>query len=157
MAKKEAGPSTSKITKTFYHSLKILSMLFCQVVGEICYTGNALTEIKDKCMSSDRDITSRVIRAREKAGMSKGELAERLALSSSGYSPYENFRGTFTVQQLFHLSRILGKPVTWFLGIDTGLSDDEAEVLHLWRQIEDERIRRLILNALRDGARVDQR
>jgi len=110
-------------------------------------------------MASDREITLRVIRAREEAGMKKNELAEQLGLTPSGYSPYEHdlgssFEGTFSVQQLLQLSRILGRPVEYFLGLDSPLSEEEAEILHLWRQIDNDVVKRLVRNALRDGAGV---
>lgn len=105
-------------------------MVLRQNLNGICYTGTAPTEIKDVWMASDRDITNRVIHAREEAGMSKTELAERLGLSASGYSLYENYKGTFTVEQLFQLSRILGHSTLDMVRQYVALAEADAASAH---------------------------
>ena len=86
----------------------------------------------------DRQVTERVVvRAREAAGLQKCELAEKLGLSKSGYTPYEKFEGVFTVDQLFRLSSILGRSVEYFLGLDHPLTADEDHMLGLYRQAKE--------------------
>ena len=112
-----------------------------------------MTEKMGQQGCSDRAITERVIRVREEAGLTQKELAGLLGLSKQGYSHYESGRGSFTVQHLFRLARILGRPITWFLGIPQELADDEEVLLHLYRQL-DEHHKRLYLENLRTTVRI---
>lgn len=107
-----------------------------------------------KVTRQEAAIINRVIAAREERGLSRADVAEALSLERPSYAHYERGRSAFTVEQLFQLSRILGKPVTWFLGIDTDLADDEAELVHLYRQIDDERMRAMVMNTARDAVRI---
>lgn len=86
---------------------------------------------------SVRAITDRVIEARKKAGLTQVELAERLGLSKQGYHPYEKYQTAFTLEQLYQLSRILGRSIAWFLDIDCGLAPDEQEWLEIYRSLDD--------------------
>lgn len=102
---------------------------------------------------SNRAITERIIAAREANGLAKNELAERLGLTKSGYTPYERFNGvsydgTFTVEQIFKLSRILGRSVEHFLGLDNGLTEQEDELLTLFQRLPEEG-KRAILGSVR--------
>src|SRR5512142_816129 len=97
----------------------------------------------------ERAITERVIRAREAAGLQKQELGQKLGLSGSGYSPYENFRYAFSVDQLFELSRILKRSVEYFLGIETGLTADEDELLATYRSVPFAEGRQMILRLVK--------
>jgi len=85
---------------------------------------------------SDKEITDRVIQARERAGLNKVEFADRIGLSKQGYTPYELGKTAFTVQQLFKIASVLGRPVEYFLGLDTGLTGREERVLILFREAE---------------------
>lgn len=75
--------------------------------------------------------------AREHAGLSQEEVARGLSLTAVGYGHYERGRTPFTIEQVFALSRILGRSVPWLLGIDNGLTDLEDEVLTLFRAVPD--------------------
>ncbi len=97
----------------------------------------------------DRQVTERVIRCREAAGLTKAELADRLGLSKSGYTPYENFRAPFSVAQLQQISAVLGHSVAYFLGIDCRLTPDEDEVLTTYRAIPDATSRGMARRALK--------
>ena len=103
-----------------------------------------------KVTPEDRRVTDKVIEAREKAGLNQAELADRLGLSRSGYNPYEKYESAFSVAMLFQLAPILGKPVEYFLGLDTDLSEDEAELLACYRRLPDDRrpLARAMLNVL---------
>lgn len=81
-------------------------------------------------------IPLRVREARKEAGLSQEELGARLGLARSGYGHYESGRQPFTIELLLHLSRILSRPVEYFLGLDTGLTGREERVLTLFRLAE---------------------
>lgn len=102
----------------------------------------------------NRFIGRKLQEARLRAGLSKKGLAERLGIAKQSYNDYETGGVHFRVEQVEEFARALDRPVEWFLGIDTGLTEEEAQVLHLWRQIDNDAVKRLVMNALRDGARV---
>jgi len=102
-------------------------------------------------------ITAKVVQAREKAGLERKALAEALSLDLNSYGHYERGRYAFTIDQLFVISSALGRPVEFFLGLDTGLAEDEAQVVHLWRQIESPALRENTLTILRAQAEADRR
>lgn len=115
-----------------------------------CYTSYMAKRVSpEKVTEDDRVVTRRVIEAREKSGLLKKELGKRLGLSESGYSPYENYKTAFTLGMLHEVARILGRPIGYFLGLDTGLTDDEGELLALYRAA-DTSMRGLILRLVRE-------
>lgn len=85
----------------------------------------------------DRLVTERVIQARNTSRYNKRELADKLGLAESSYSPYENFKIPFTVAMLERLSRILNQPVEWFLGVSGELTEDEQQVLSMYRRAKE--------------------
>ena len=56
-----------------------------------------------------------------------------MSLSKYGYGHYEREKQPFTVDQLFTLSRVLGRSVEWFLGLETELTDKEDRLLATFR------------------------
>ena len=96
----------------------------------------------------EREITRRVIAARKELGLEPQDVAKALNLEAPSYRHYERGRTPFTVEQLFHLSRILGRPVEWFLGLPKELSEEDARMLHLWRQLPTAAARRFVLHLL---------
>ncbi len=105
----------------------------------------------------NRLIGRKLKEARERVGLQKAELANLLGLSRQGYNEYERGIPKFRVEQVQEFAIALGRPVEWFLGLDTELSEDEAQVLHLWRQIETPEIRESTLAVLRAQAASDRR
>lgn len=105
--------------------------------------------------SVESDICDRVIEAREKAGLTREEVAARLSLKEGSYGHYERKRSAFTIDYLFRLSRILGKSVAWFLGLETGLTTDEDELLTLYRALPDN-LRALALDTIKGFARASR-
>lgn len=81
-----------------------------------------------------REIAARVKEARQAMNLSQDELGRRMGLSKVGYGDYERGRRLFDTEQLFLLSRIFNRSVEWFLGLETQLTEDEDEVLHLYRK-----------------------
>lgn len=81
----------------------------------------------------EEQITERVIAARKDAGLERKNLAEALVIDVNSYGHYERGRYAFTVDQLFTLSRVLGRSVEWFLGLETELTDREDHLLTIYR------------------------
>ena len=105
--------------------------------------------------AQERAITERVMRVREEAGMTKTEFAERLGLSKQGYQPYEKYEAPFSISHLFLVSRILGRPLEYFLGLDTGLTEDEGQLLASYRSTAADDVRAMILRAVRSMVQED--
>lgn len=144
----------SESTHRFYQTRTVVSRGFAPHFENSCYTGdvpntNILTP-------REKAIARQVRRARKESGLSQEAVGEALGLSVTGYGHYERARQPFSVDQLFQLSRVLGKPVEWFLGLDTGLTDDEAELLHLYQQIETPAVRQAGLAAIRGQLELDR-
>lgn len=81
----------------------------------------------------EEQITQRVIKAREDADLSRKEVARLIHLEEQSYGHYERGRYAFTIDQLLKLSPILGRSVSWFLGIDAGLTEEEDQLIILWK------------------------
>lgn len=96
----------------------------------------------------EKEIAKRVKAAREKTPWTHETLAPELGLSKAGYGHYERAYQPFAVTQLFTLSRLLGKPVEYFLGLDTGLTDQEGELLTVYRNLPEE-LKPLALSAVK--------
>jgi len=107
-------------------------------------------------MDQEKALARRIKRAREayRPKMSQEELGKRLGIEQSTVSLIENGVSEVGAIRLVKLAEILGRPVTWFLGIDTDLAEDEAELVHLYRQIDDERMRTMVMNTARDAVRI---
>lgn len=80
-------------------------------------------------------IARRLISAREAANLTQEELASLLGISQEAYGGYERKRTTPGIDRLMDISEKLGKPITFFLGIDNDLSDAETDLLHIYRRI----------------------
>ena len=80
-------------------------------------------------------VCRRVVEARDLAGLSRKDVADRLGLEEGSYGHYERERYAFTVDQLFSLSRILGRSVAWLIGLDTGLTEQEDALLTAYRSL----------------------
>lgn len=109
----------------------------------------------NRVVGLERCVTERVIQAREMRGLNKVELAERLGLKGSGYSPYENFKIPFTLAMLERLVRVLDMPLEWFLGIEGRLEDDEHYLLSMYRRSKEQCRDRLVLDTLKILTRED--
>lgn len=102
-------------------------------------------------------ISQRLISAREENGLSQREMAESLGLSHVGYGAFERGRTLPSIDYLMEIARITHKPITYFLGIDNDrLSTDEAELLELYRVLNDDR-RRFVLGFARMAVQQDRK
>ena len=63
-----------------------------------------------------RVVGGRLRQARVDAGLSQEALAEKLGLSQVGYSGMERGRTMIRVEVLLEVCRVLGRPVTYFVG-----------------------------------------
>jgi transcriptional regulator with XRE-family HTH domain len=99
--------------------------------------------------SRDTEIARRVRETRERSGFSQEYLGSKLGLSKVGYGHYERGTHSFSVDQLFQLSRILGRSVEYFLGLDCQLTPDEDELLSAFRQLRYAELRRAALGAVK--------
>jgi transcriptional regulator with XRE-family HTH domain len=97
-------------------------------------------------------VAERVANARRVAGMTKLVLAERVGLSKQGWQPYETGRRRFDVELLFRVAAAVGQPVTYLLNVDSGLTDEEEEVIKCYR-LAPAAVRRAVLVALMDAPR----
>lgn len=97
----------------------------------------------------EEQIINRVAHTRERMGISRKQAALALGIEEQSYGNYERRRSAFAVDQLFALSRLLGRPVEYFLGLDTGLSDKEGELLTVYRNLPSDTLRDTALGMLR--------
>ena len=100
-----------------------------QEPGEV---GGGMASEPDEAIQ--REVTRRVAEARQAEGLTKTEFAARLGLSKQAYNGYEKGETVFSVVQLFRVSEILNRPVTYFLGLDSGLTSDEEQLLAIYRK-----------------------
>lgn len=85
----------------------------------------------------NHEVAARIREARKAADLSQEDLGAKIGMSKVGFGHYE--RGTHlpSLWQMLELSRILGRPVTWFLGIVSKpdeLTDDEQQLLSMYRR-----------------------
>ena len=97
----------------------------------------------------NRDIAKRIRTLREEAGLSQEELGSKLALSKVGYGHYERGTHAFSAWQIVRLSRILNRSVPYLLGMDTGLTPDEDQLLQLYRRGREKGTGDIILRTVR--------
>lgn len=93
----------------------------------------------NKTMNSSKNlqiIATRLRAAREEIKLSQGEVADLLDIDRGAYGHFETGRTIPRVEYLIKLTDILGKPLNWLVGLPSNdLSDNEAELLHLYRQL----------------------
>jgi transcriptional regulator with XRE-family HTH domain len=107
-----------------------------------------------KLTQVERRVAARVREARNKAGLSQGDLAEVLDLSVAGFGHYDRGRQPYSVDMLFKLAPVLGRSVEWLLGLDTSLTDEEDRLLTAFRVLDDPVVREVVLGLVQDHARI---
>lgn len=100
----------------------------------------------------DDTIRQRVREARKALDLEQEDVGAVLSLSGTGFGHYERGRSPFTAEQLLKLSKRLQKPVWWFYGLQVERSEDEDELLFLYRQCSD-RDRATVLELARSLAK----
>ena len=113
-----------------------------------CYTQTVATK-RDRAGDNLEIALRRVREARKEAGLSQAELGDKLGMSRAGYGHLESGTNLMTLEDLFQISRILGRPVEYFLGLDTELTEDEGQLLALYRTAPHDEARAFILRLVR--------
>lgn len=69
--------------------------------------------------------------------MTQAELADHLGVTRALITSLENGRSALTIHHLEELPKILHRPISYFLGLesDCNLSSDEEELLALYRSL----------------------
>jgi len=93
-------------------------------------------------------IARRVREARKSSGLTQEDVGNKIGLSAVGYGHYERGTHAFSTWQLFQVSQVLGRPVEWFLGLDTDLTADEGQVLALYRRAKEKGLADLALRTV---------
>jgi transcriptional regulator with XRE-family HTH domain len=101
-------------------------------------------------------IRDRVIAARRAAGLSQEALGDALGLSKPGYGHYERGAVAFGVRHLFQLADVLHRSVAWFLGLETGLTEEEDHLLSIFREIESPFFREKAIEAVSLHVQMDR-
>jgi transcriptional regulator with XRE-family HTH domain len=104
----------------------------------------------------DQLIARRLTIAREDADLVKMEMAEKLGITKQGYTPFERGEHIFTVNDVFKIAKVLGRPVEWFLDLKLGdLSEDDQRVLAAFRRINSPMLRKMVIEQVQSAAGVD--
>jgi transcriptional regulator with XRE-family HTH domain len=83
-----------------------------------------------------RLIANRLKSARSEKGLTQGEVADALGMERASYTQIETGRNMLTIPNLIKLQAILGKPITYFLGLGTeDLTAEEVYWLELYRAL----------------------
>jgi transcriptional regulator with XRE-family HTH domain len=78
-------------------------------------------------------IARRMKIARERGGLSQREVGEAINMSGVNYGDMERGRVQINIEHLFKLAPVLGVSVAFLLGLDTGLSPEEDQLVALYR------------------------
>jgi transcriptional regulator with XRE-family HTH domain len=82
-----------------------------------------------------KTIGDRIKEAREAKHMTQAEVAKYLGIKREAYSNIENGYSEVRARYLVVLSRVLGEPVSYFLGLVADA--DEEKILMLYRNLPD--------------------
>jgi len=87
-------------------------------------------------------------RAREDLGLMQVEVAERLGLIKETYSSWERAVRLMPTNYLPEVSRILHRPIGYFLGEpdERGLDNEEQLLVTLFRSIQSPEVRNLVIS-----------
>lgn len=83
-----------------------------------------------------KTVSQRIKRARQEAGISQEQLADKLGLSGNNViSRWENRRGSISVDQLAKIAELTHRPISYFFG------EEEQEKLKTYKL--EQKIRKL--------------
>lgn len=96
-----------------------LSNKYDIIVVSLAYLKEQITNLIEKARENFyREVFSkRLKQARREAGLTQVQLANKLGITQSGYSSYENGGREPTLATLANLSKILQRPIDWLVGI----------------------------------------
>lgn len=93
-------------------------------------------------------VVNRVIEARENLGLGQVDLAEKIGMSKQRYWHYEQRKVAFSVEDIFRLSRVLGRSVQWLLDLESPPADEDR-MLAAFRRIVPPNLRELAISQVR--------
>lgn len=111
-------------------------------------------------------IGRRLKQARKECDLTQDEVAERLGLSSVGYGSFERGANLIALNHLIEVSRILGKPLTYFLPTPYVTLEELNDLFHdplfqdflaLWPRLDDEGRALLLQLAELSATRAERR
>lgn len=90
-------------------------------------------------MELAKQIGNRIRTARIEKRITQEEAGKVLGIGRAGYANIENGRSLITVEHLLKLPPILGRPVTYFLGLESPTSvpvSDSAKIDAIWKAVQ---------------------
>lgn len=114
--------------------MTMLEELMTSANEEVVYN---LTKRKNVVILA-REIGRRLKAARENERLTQEEIATALGIGRAAYANIETGRSLLTVEHLIKLPKILKQPVTYFLGIEIDMDEDEARLLAAFRALPKE-------------------
>lgn len=99
-----------------------------------------------------KQIGKRLKQAREEARLTQEEMGSVLGIERAAYANIETGRSLLTIEHLLKLPDTLYKPVTYFLGVETGQSAEEGEAAEIIRQLPEGQPKQYGLTLLRSWA-----
>lgn len=99
-----------------------------------------------------KQIGRRLKQAREERRLTQEEMGIALGIERAAYANIETGRSLLTIEHLMKLPDIFQKPVTYFLGVETGQSVEEGEAAEIIRQLPEGPPKQYGLTLLRSWA-----
>ena len=84
----------------------------------------------------NKKIGAKIRSAREDVGLTQTDVADLLGIQQTALAAIENGRNALRIEHLMKLPEILGKPVSYFLEFDTDFTDNEIELVLLFRKLD---------------------
>ncbi len=106
---------------------------------------------------------------RKAAGLSQMKLAEMIGLSYQQVQKYENGTSEISISRLFQIAHALGMPASRFISDDENtmvsesvslygaLSDDEIELLKLFRKMKSKKLKEGLLTAIKGMSELSEK
>ena len=115
-------------------------------------------------MKKDKTTGQLLKEARKARGLTQMELSEKIGVSYQQVQKYENDVDRISVDRLKQIARAVGVPVSTFFSADSEmtaespalygkLTDDEQDLLQLFRRIKDKKLKNAFLALLKSLAR----
>lgn len=92
----------------------------------------------------------RIRMARQRRGLTQEELGELLKVAPATVGTYERGDRQIDIETLMLVSKALQRPLSYFLGLPEDLSEDEKDLIGLYRAA-DKGTRILVKLALKEG------
>jgi len=80
-------------------------------------------------------IGNRIRKRREAMGLTQSDVGDHLGLTKNAVGKIESGYSALTLKNLFALPLVLHRPIEYFLGLDTALTENEQEMLPYFREL----------------------